>query len=812
MTLIEVRVGDNNPTTAMIAADVTSASNVRIAVGVKNIPVDVTYHGPVTPTANSNYDPVTPFNVWTAKVQLTGLTPGVRHYYWVEHAGVLDTVKRGEFLTPAVNPDSITLGTIGDAGLTPTTPGVGTVLAAHRMSNDSAFRTVIDRAIAENWVSLWNLGDWYYCDPGRSVPHGSIPVGAAGYALAVHHRLFTDLGRQPLQAEAMRRIANIMLPDDHERGPDNHDGTFPGGANFETMYRSRLPHRTLTDPGGVWQAQEFGDLAIVVGSDVRHARSPNDDPDVPGKTMLGADQLAWLYTLLANSRARCLIWMMPDEWIRLSGNDSWPEYSTERQAIADRLDAMGWAGRTVMVNADRHAVKLASGSGNPWGGWPVMVASPMDADGGEPLSDYPDGLPDDPGASRAQYGTVTITKSPFGDVTVTARAWREMTLLGEESITLAAPPVVVDRARVARVVAGSHAVAYEARVLTTYQDGDDPDGEDIPILTGTVSLDSTADIYGSLAMDTLGAWPQRETSALAPYGNEIFARAGISTGADTLWTPLGYYRIQTPNQPTAADGPIGITGFDRMAGIIDARFLAPRQYTADRTVGEVVADLVTEIYPAATIVWDDDTQNEPLGRAIGSEDSRYDLLREVVESWGKSMWWDVSGRLRIETPPETARPLWHIHAGPGGAMASPSRSVTRDGIYNAVVVTGEGTAGDEDPVRAVAIDDNVNSPTYFYGRFGQVPRYYSSPLITTYAQALAVAKAMLGRAQGYPYSVTFAALPNPWIRPLDPTQLRYNDGTFEDHVLEQVTIPLSAQDVMSTRTRLRTTSVIGDLA
>ncbi len=155
-----------------------------------------------------------------------------------------------------------------------------------------------------------------------------------------------------------------------------------------------------------------------------------------------------------------------------------------------------------------------------------------------------------------------------------------------------------------RTVTGSHTIAVEARVLDSFQSGVDPDGVVLAVMDGSVTQDATASIRSTLKLTTDGTrmWPGRPDSLLGPYGNEIFVRRGVQYGNGvTEWVSLGYFRIQGPGQDEAPDGPIRIDGSDRMAGIVSARLLAPRQYLPTDTFGDVVSDLVLDVYPTATI-------------------------------------------------------------------------------------------------------------------------------------------------------------------------------------------------------------------
>lgn len=361
-------------------------------------------------------------------------------------------------------------------------------------------------------------------------------------------------------------------------------------------------------------------------------------------------------------------------------------------------------------------------------------------------------------------------------------------------------------------VASSHTATFEARVIETYQEGTDPDGTVIPILSGDCVFDAAADVRGSLTLQTDGTrmWPNVTNLLLAPYGNEIWVRRGVQLGGGTTeWVSLGYYRIDTPDQDSAADGPIQIEAQDRMAGIVDARLETPRQYAAADTYGAVVADLIGDVYPTATINWDDSTDTDTLGRPLIVEEDRHGFLNDLVTAVGKIWYWDYAGQLAITDPPASTDPVVEVNAGAGGVLVSMGRRLTREGVYNVIVATGEG-ADTQTPVRGIARDDNPNSPTYYAGRFGPVPLFYSSPFVTTTAQARSAASSLLRRHLGLPYNVDFELVPNAALEPWDPVRIRYsNQDAPEVHVLQTVTIPLVPEAAMTATTKEQTVVLIG---
>lgn len=360
-------------------------------------------------------------------------------------------------------------------------------------------------------------------------------------------------------------------------------------------------------------------------------------------------------------------------------------------------------------------------------------------------------------------------------------------------------------------VRGSHGIVSRARVITPGATGADPPGVDLVVIDGGVTLDGSADVRGSLtSLEVYAPFPTAWTTAdLVPYGTEIAVSRGVVYGNGAVErAPLGIYRIQSVEQADAPAGTLTIGGQDRMSGLIEADLLAPRQFIAGTTLGAVVSNLVTEVYPAAVIEWDDATNLQTLTRAAIVEEDRFAFLQELVTARGKVMYYDYRGVLVIRTPPNPTTSVFTVDAGATGVLVKVSRSLTRDGVFNAVVATGE-SADDFAPARGVATDDDPTSPTYWNGSFGKVPKPFASPLIYSNAQALTVAKAMLAQATGLPYSVDFSAVPNPALEPLDPVEVVYprvNVGASaarEIHVLDQITIPLASGGALGAKTRLQ---------
>jgi hypothetical protein len=341
-----------------------------------------------------------------------------------------------------------------------------------------------------------------------------------------------------------------------------------------------------------------------------------------------------------------------------------------------------------------------------------------------------------------------------------------------------------------------------ARVCVDFQTGVAPTGYEIPIVDGAVRADASADVRTSLDLTTPGndMWPLRPDGLLAPYGNEVFVERGINYGNGTVEiVSLGYFRINNTNQESGPNGVIQLTATDRMSAIIDARLPNPVQFDPGTSIETVFNTLVHEVYPRATIEFDFVASGVTFTAAHIVDEDRFGFLRDVAKSQGKIMYWDYRGILKVVSPPDPTIPVYNISYGRGGTMINLSRTLTRDGVYNAVVARGESVEGSP-PVTATVVDDNVNSPTYWNGKFGRVPRFYYSSFLTTYSQCVSAATSILRQAVGLPYSINLDAVPNPALEPYDAIQIISPDGT-DVHVLDSVTIPLTALSSMSGSTR-----------
>lgn len=363
-----------------------------------------------------------------------------------------------------------------------------------------------------------------------------------------------------------------------------------------------------------------------------------------------------------------------------------------------------------------------------------------------------------------------------------------------------------------QTIRGAHRSVFRARILSPGFTGTNPgplnnDGSPtnaVPVVSGNVVFDTKSDVNATLDILLKLDWPSVSTSLGAPYGQEVFVERGVKHGGGTAeWVGLGYFRIDSVEQDDAPKGLVRLSGSDRMASIRDARPLQPVQYTSGISVGAVIDAVVGDAFGfGITTVYDFSAYSTLLTSDHILEDDRIKFLNELTTAYGKIFYFDYLGRFVVKANPAiTATPVFNINAGTMGVLCSMKRTISRDAVYNAVVATGE-AVGEAPPVRGQALDLATTSPTYWFGPFGKVPRFFSSSFLTTSAQCDSAAASLLASSTGIPYVVDLGMVPNPALEGWDVVSVTYSDKVYyETHVLDTIVYPLAVEDRMTITTR-----------
>lgn len=327
--------------------------------------------------------------------------------------------------------------------------------------------------------------------------------------------------------------------------------------------------------------------------------------------------------------------------------------------------------------------------------------------------------------------------------------------------------------------------------------------------TGTVTLDGKAAVRGRCELEiiddgTLDLVPTTAADDLAPFGNELRICRGVKYADGTDETvSLGIFRVRRVEPTESADGlMIRLVGLDRWSRFVDARFEAPFQIDAG-------TNFVTAILETAQAAWPDvphdlgtTTLTTPTLVAAEGED-RGAFLQSMATAMGQELYFNGEGTL-VKRPIAEASgiPGWTLAEGADGLLITAGRAWDAEQVYNRVIASGE-PLDDGAAVRGVATDDSPTSPTYYYGPFGQRPRFYVSQMITTAAQAADAAAGILAGALGTSQQVDFGTIVDPTMEPGSTVQIsREKLGLDEIHVVDELAVPLSATEPMTGKTRI----------
>lgn len=367
---------------------------------------------------------------------------------------------------------------------------------------------------------------------------------------------------------------------------------------------------------------------------------------------------------------------------------------------------------------------------------------------------------------------------------------------------------------------GAHAMATSCRIAS--HAAPPALGASLQIQDGSVILDANADIRGTLDLTVEGAWPNaavlaadgRVSGAAAmahPYGVQVQVSRGIryGTGATELVT-LGTFVVTAIEQDGLRSTPaIRITGQDRAHLVAGALLDTAVQFAATDTWDTFLAYLLTSAHTELTYSLDF-PGTTTLGADLLVEEGAdpWKTIRDAAAALGKAAWFDADGICKVTSPPDPGTAVWTVASGPGGVMVSTGRHMTRDGQYNGMLAIGE-DASDIAPARGVAYDLGPGSLTAWGDAFGRRLKVLRSSLIVSDADAAAAAQTELRRTVGLPYGLNLEAVPNPALEPWDVLAVQHAAGDIELHVVDRVTVPLSADQPVQLATRDTTTVVVG---
>lgn len=262
--------------------------------------------------------------------------------------------------------------------------------------------------------------------------------------------------------------------------------------------------------------------------------------------------------------------------------------------------------------------------------------------------------------------------------------------------------------------------------------------------------------------------PQTAADLLTPFGNELVLYRGITfpDGSQEL-IQCGVFGLEdVVIKDSAADLTITLNGFDRSRTIQRAGFDEVYTIPAKTNVGFALQELLAFCWQGPEpLVFnfqptDAVTQNAPT--VYGPGDDPILVAQTLASACGHQLSFDAAGAATFESVPDPGAQLLaaSYDEGPTATWIDLTRTISRARAPNKIIRDGQGT-GILTPIRAIAVDDNPNSPTYIGGSYGVQRDYNASSLYATQAQAQAAADADLRLALGSVEALNVNAVPKP---------------------------------------------------
>lgn len=321
-----------------------------------------------------------------------------------------------------------------------------------------------------------------------------------------------------------------------------------------------------------------------------------------------------------------------------------------------------------------------------------------------------------------------------------------------------------------------------------------PFGNEIRLWRGIEVQREIADNYADLGAD-YGTYSDLST-AYSTYGD---LQQGITEETVQELVPLGVFVITKVDVATGQDGTLlTVNGSDRSLRISRARWTEPFQ---------VSGNTATAVQTVLEDRWDDvevdfTSTDRSVNKArfgLETDNDPWKDATKLATAAGMELFFDGDGIARMipVRDYETATPDATYQENEDAMVLTLTRSLTNETTYNGVIASGEGSEASV-TYRAEAWDEDIDSPTYRYGPFGEVPLFYSSPLLTSNDMALQAAQSILTKKKGTTEAVDWTQIVDPSLDVGDVVAVT-NAETKVDRlmVLDRLSIPLGAASEMS---------------
>ena len=292
---------------------------------------------------------------------------------------------------------------------------------------------------------------------------------------------------------------------------------------------------------------------------------------------------------------------------------------------------------------------------------------------------------------------------------------------------------------------------------------------------------------------------------LTTPGTELSVARGFELPDGTVVTaPLGVFVIDQLTRIRAGANTgteLTATCSDRSARISRARWTQPYQIAAGTALSDAVNQALAFCWAGVETAIDSSVMSDVLGaQAVfqgGADSDPWADVLGLAESFGYLIAFDAAGIVRAQSVP-VPRPVRRCSPSRGrhgdhdqAAAPAPGRPDLQRRHRHRRELCGRHAAARRGMGHKPGVAD---LPLRAAGRR---PEFYSSPMITTQAQAETVAASMLAGVLGRTEQLSWEQIVHPGLCPLDVIAVQFPDGTSALYLLDSLTIPLTAADVMT---------------
>jgi len=310
----------------------------------------------------------------------------------------------------------------------------------------------------------------------------------------------------------------------------------------------------------------------------------------------------------------------------------------------------------------------------------------------------------------------------------------------------------------------------------------------VPVTGGNVTTDRSRNTRYEASVE-IGMYPW-DSLPVDSKGTRIRLRRGVESIGVREAVPVAEYQVFTHRRTNR--GTVGVTLKGLEQFLIEAEFIRPRTPPYGASTIATISSLITEVLPTAEVVMQ--CSEDRLVRATGAwERDRWGAITALASSLNAEVFAGYDGRWYIVDAPDLGNLAgqYRLDGGPTGVLIEETRSDTRDGVYNAVSVATNSSDQTVPSLWAWAYDSDPDSPTYFYGPYGQRPRFYSSQFFTNVSQCQAYADRLLIESLTPSQTLNIGGSPIPFLEASDPVTVVSEQGyPTADYLIQKTALPL----------------------